>query len=222
MQEEKEKSSLFTINSNNKEFTARHQSIFEQLNVAELNRLNDQKNRNTNTPDVRSSTAADIKTQKALTNQFRGQKSIFKKPAVPLRKALAARRIPDHCVNPHKWTKYSLDDVKSEHTSERGNAAAAMAFLKEIESRKEKEEMDLEPADKKIVFQKSVIVQNKMDDDREEEKMRFRSSKVIMPEYVVGQKVKTEKKKTSAKPSSSGKELKLAHLMEDDDDGDDE
>lgn len=218
MPEEKNASSaLFTIGSDNKDFAARQKSIFDQLNVAELNRINEQKNKITEPTITEDTEEVTVTTQKSITNQFRGQKSIFKTPSIPLRKALASSRIPDHCVNPHKWTKYSLEDVKSEDMSERSNTAAAFAFLKEIESRKGNIQMETSDVEKKIVFQKSVMVQHKLEDGREEEKTRFKSSKLIMPEYLVGQKIKNEKKKRSTKSKNPTKQLKLDHLMEEGD-----
>lgn len=216
MPEEKYASStLFSIGSDNKDFAARQKNIFDQLNVAELNRINEQKSKITEPTNSEDIEEADVKTEKSITKQFRGQKSIFKTPSIPLRKALASSRIPDHSVNPHKWTKYSLEDVKSEDMSERSNTAAAFSFLKEIESRKGKAEMETSNLEKKIVFQKSVMVQHKLEDGQEEEKTRFKSSKLIMPEYIVGQKIKNEKKKRSTKSKNPTKQLRLDHLMED-------
>lgn len=206
---------LFSINSDNQDFAARQKDVFAQLNVAEMNRINEQKSKAAESSSSEDIAEVNTRTQRARTKAFRGQKSIFKTPAVPLRKSLAASRIPDYRMHPHKWTRYSLEDVD---TSERSNTAAAMSFLKEIESRKSEGEMETD-GEKKIVFRKSVIAKSKLEDARDEETMRFRSSKVVMPEYVVGQKIKNDKKKRSTKNNSksSGKELKLDHLMEDED-----
>lgn len=211
-------SPLFSISSDSKDFAARQKSIFEQLNVAELNRFDEHKSKTPEPARAEEASFISAKTQKSLTSQFRGQKSIFKTPAIPLRKSLASSRIPDYCVNPHKWTRYSLEDVKNEDMSERSNTTAALSFLKEIERRKDKGDVKKADIEKKIVFQKSVIVQNKLDDAQEAEKMRFRSSKVIMPEYIVGQKIKNEKKKRSTKSKGPTRLLKLDHLMDEDED----
>lgn len=214
---------LFSINSDNVDFAARQNSIFEQLNVAELNRVNEPKPSYVESDSDEDSPMTNPIIQRQSKNQFFGQKNVFKTPKVPLKRALAASRIPDHLINPHKWTKYSLEDVTSEHMSERANTTAALSFLKELANRKEEAETDMGVVEKKIVFQKSVIVQNKLDDDGQEEKMRFRSTKVIMPEYVVGQKIKFEKKKRSTKAGknvAATKLLKLDHLMEEEDDAD--
>lgn len=215
-------STLFSINSDNEDFAARQRNIFAQLNVAEVNRINEQSTAGAESDSNNSSGGEDAEPthptpQKSITSHFRGRKSIFKTPSLPLKKSLAASRIPDYRKNPHKWTKYSLEDVD---TSERSNTAGALSFLKEIESRKAQNEMENDDGggEKKIVFQRSVTVKNKLDDGREEEKLRFRSSKVVMPEYVVGQKIKNLKnKKKGTKANSASKELRLDHLMEEED-----
>lgn len=217
--EQNNSSSLFSINSDNKDFAARQKDIFAQLNVAEMNRINDQQSKTTESESSRSYVEdKSEKTEKTIPKQFRGQKSIFKTPSIPLRRSLAASRIPDYRKNPHKWTKYSLEDVKNEDMSERSNTAAALSFLKEIESRKEQEQEMETDGEKKIVFQKSVVIQKKLSDEKDEEKLRFRGSKVVMPEYVVGQKIKNAKKKKSTKTASATKELKLDHLMQEEED----
>lgn len=144
-------------------------------------------------------------------------------------------------VNPHKWKKYSLDDVD---TSDRTNTAAAFAFLQEIEARKAKEaeaESD-EPMDTsgKIVFNtrkrsnqdgvptfnqsahlKSALEPAESDAADNVEKSVLKGSKVQMPEYIIGKKPAGDKKRKDrpAKDSNkaSGAALKLDHLLDQDD-----
>lgn len=124
-------------------------------------------------------------------------------------------------------------------TSDKSNTAAAFAFLKEIEDRKSSEnELDCEDDNQgdKIVFNtrkrahnttnfnKSVHLKSAIDDeviDPAIDLPKMKGSKVVMPEYVIGQK--KERKKSSGKNSTEGTEkkssgmLKLEHLFEDDD-----
>uniref|UniRef100_A0A1B0CY55 U5 small nuclear ribonucleoprotein TSSC4 n=1 Tax=Lutzomyia longipalpis TaxID=7200 RepID=A0A1B0CY55_LUTLO len=133
-------------------------------------------------------------------------------------------------VNPGKWTKYSLDDVD---TSEHTNTAAAFAFLAECEQRRRDEkapgdemEVEGEPAEK-VVFKKSTKLRRAVEEAQkdcstssEDQSPKFRASKVVMPEYVIGQAaVKKDRKKKPQKSAERGKELKLDHLFEDEEDG---
>lgn len=197
---------LFSICGSNEEFSARQKNVFDQLNTLETNRFNSANsffNEANDLPTIN-------RMQRRITKQFRGKESIFKKP----------NKIPDYCVHPHKWTKYSLEDVRSEDMSERGNTAAAMSFLKEIKKRKENEnDTDTDTnVGEKIVFKKSIALKSSKSDVQtlEEGEKSFRNSKVVMPEYVIGQKVKKQKNKKQSEIRSSSKQLKLDHLLEED------
>lgn len=157
-------------------------------------------------------------------------------------------------MNPHKWKKYSLDDAD---ISDRTNTSAAFAFLAEIEKRKDAEEekrarenqMDVDDsACEKIVFKKqqsnsrdhrkpsfnqSVPLQKEIERrDRGEEtgeKAILKGSKVVMPEYVIGQKVqKTNKRKISAESTGSSKKSDgknrptLQHLFDEEEEEDED
>lgn len=142
-------------------------------------------------------------------------------------------------ANPHKWKKYSLSDAD---TSDRTNTAAAFEFLREIEERKRNEEaaadddsMDTSEGDdgnKKIVFKQrrrvdlvtkfnqSVTLKAQLGEsasgEEGTEKAVLKGSKVVMPEYVIGQKVAKEKrvnkKRTDGKVDQN--KLKLKHLFD--------
>lgn len=154
-------------------------------------------------------------------------------------------------VNPHKWKKYTLDDTD---TSERTNAAAAFDFLREIENRKRArgdidvdgslrdvdDEMDGSTPGK-IVFKtrkrapnaaattfnssmplKAIVEGGSA--ETEDQRPVLRGCKVVMPEYVVGQRVTREKKVATVakeKVAAPQKVLKLGHLFEDEDDDSD-
>lgn len=139
-------------------------------------------------------------------------------------------------MNPHKWKKYSLDDAD---ISDKSNTSAAFAFLKEIEDRKSSEnELDCDDGSQedKIVFNarkrvhtgakfnKSVHLKSIVNDESTDPAIdlpKMKGSKVVMPEYVIGQK--KERKKSTGKSSATGADkkasevLKLNHLFEDED-----
>lgn len=146
-------------------------------------------------------------------------------------------------VNPHKWKKYSLSDAD---TSDRTNTAAAFEFLREIEERKRNEavgggadgdSMDTSEldggGDQKIVFKQrrrsdlstkfnqSVSLKAQLGDSASDdgaEKAVLRGSKVVMPEYVIGQKVAKEKRvKQRSTSKADQNKLKLNHLFDEDD-----
>lgn len=194
---------------------------------------------------------------KVVSRRFQGRESIFKRPAAPIGKCLKPRRAPDYqvrltaCgnrhqvthvivfqVNPHKWKKYSLSDAD---ISDRTNTSAALAFLKEIEKRKDSQddpnddEMDAHitfkrsAASKAPKFQRSIALRGAMESSQTEDDADTRpilkGSKLQMPEYVIGQKSSKNKKRrgTSSKaPTTDVSEcrntLKLQHLMEEEDD----
>lgn len=200
------KDGLFAINSNNQEFAQRQKNVFDQLNTITCNLTNSEQGDDSEHLDVVD------RTQRKITKQFRNRESIFKRPHVPVR--TQSKKIPDHCLNPHKWTKYSLEDVRNEDMSERGNTSAAMSFLKELADRKEKTETSEEPETSKIVFRKNLINSSNIRTSKyDPDEIIFRNSKVIMPEYVVGQKIKKTKKKKESEVRSSSTQLKLDHLL---------
>lgn len=137
-------------------------------------------------------------------------------------------------VNPHKWKKYSLLDAD---ISDRTNTSAAFAFLQEIEKRKDvMEDPDDDEMDGKITFKRkaankapkfrrstplqNAIESSQPEDDDVDARPILKGSKVLMPEYVIGQKSKDKKRKatssiTSGEGASECKNtLKLQHLME--------
>lgn len=154
-------------------------------------------------------------------------------------------------MNPHKWKKYSLDDAD---ISDRTNTSAAFAFLAEIEKRKDVEEekrsqehqMDVDDSPSgKIVFKKqnsskeyrkpsfnqSVPLRKEMErrETNEEtgEKAVLKGSKVVMPEYVIGQKIQKQNKRkvnteSTADSKKSGKSgPTLQHLFDEEEEDED-
>ncbi|XP_022914202.1 U5 small nuclear ribonucleoprotein TSSC4 [Onthophagus taurus] len=155
--------------------------------------------------------------EKSSMKTYKGKKSIFKTPEAPIRRCLPSRRRPDYQINPKKWTKYTLNDVRDEDMSERANKSAALSFLKEIEKRKEEEETEKKCESESICFKKSAMISIEKNEDVE--KNIFENSKLVMPEYVIGEKVKKEKRGVKKENKGFGdKELKLSHLMQEDQD----
>lgn len=203
-------------------FSDRQKNLFDQLKRAE----DTNKNR-----IITNETPMDVTTLKNQSNKrkrsetketkyLQGRESIFKRPEQPLSKCLPRRHVPDFKKNPHKWTKYSLDDVSSEDTSEQGNTNAALSFLREIEERKKSQLEDMDEDDNmKPRFNTSVMVRNKKNTE-DDEKLSFRGTKIVMPEYIIGQKKKSAKKTVTVKNESKTKqkEIKLDHLDEYEDD----
>ncbi|KZC12132.1 PREDICTED: protein TSSC4 [Dufourea novaeangliae] len=175
------------------------------------------------------------------TRRFRGKESIFKRPEGPAPRA-ANRNIPDYHKNPHKWMKYSLGDVSNDDMTEQSNTRAALSFLKELRARRSiyqieaAEKMDVndltstEHDQTKIIFKSKKVKTNSEIEFKKPEsniqktqnepiivdhddKPIFRSSKIIMPEYVVGQKQKKKSKKDKpVQKINRLKQLKLDHL----------
>lgn len=201
---------------------------------------------NTDSLRNKSSTSRDEK-RKRETKRFRGRESIFKRPEGRAPHA-SFRGVPDYHKNPHKWTKYSLGDVSNEDMTEQSNMQAAMSFLRDLKARRKRErteesdEVDIEscsssvqdcdkttferkkrPSTSQIVFKKP---QTKETEEviviESDEKPIFRSSKIILPEYVIGQKPKKIPK--LIRPVVKGdrlKGLRLDHLEELDKEEDD-
>ena len=120
-------------------------------------------------------------------------------------------------------------------TSDRTNSYAALSFLKEIEEQKRGKDEEAEEKDVKVTFNKSIKLKKKVEEEKTDntEKSVARGSKILMPEYVIGQKIKKDKKKMSfggrssknseaIKSQKSSKELKLGHLMEEEDEEEDD
>ncbi|XP_011313811.1 protein TSSC4 [Fopius arisanus] len=162
------------------------------------------------------------KRRRTETRQFKGQESIFKRPELP--SPFADKNIPDYLRNPHKWAKYSLADISNEDMSDMNNTQAALSFLNGLRARRLKEhainmEIEESPTISKVTFKKpwgggprALVIQD------EKEKPVFRGSKIVLPEYVIGQR--TMKKGRKEKPLEKfdrNKQLKLQHLEEEED-----
>lgn len=208
----------------NSEFLNRQKSVFEMLDAVAKDNEKIVQLQPSLKREAHCERNKPSKRQKHDTRQFRGKESIFKRPEAPP-PARFLRNVPDYRRNPQKWTKYTLSDVSQDDMSDQSNTAAAMSFLRELKAKKKSEQMAMDTEVKAITFKKpSSFIPNSVPTDDQDNKDKyetpsFRSSKLIMPEYVIGGK-KTPKRITStSKPSNpkpSLKEIKLDHLVEDD------
>lgn len=208
-------------------FQDRQKSLFNQLKDAE-DQYSFSKTNKAVPQDYGTIDRYTYKKLKHEMKQFRGRESIFKRPEANIRECLRAKTIPDHIKNPQKYKYYSLADVTPEQMSDSTNTATALALIREMEEKEAAEsKMEHDSEDdifKKPTFHMSSALRKK---PVTEEKAIFKSSKVVMPEYVVGVTRKKEKKNIEVKvkknksqnSEDSGKkiELKLDHLFEEDD-----
>lgn len=103
------------------------------------------------------------------------------------------------------------------------NTSAAFSFLKELEDRKQNESLmdcdeDTGSSSKKIVFKKSVKLRPKeVETDPQLNTKKIQSTKIVMPEYVVGekrQKPKKDRKPKEHQSAAASSSLRLSHLDE--------
>ncbi|XP_008559335.1 protein TSSC4 [Microplitis demolitor] len=218
----------------NSAFYNRQQALFDQLSQAEKNCKKDQ-----STPIDTSEFEREKfrrppppgKRRKNEARQFRGKESIFKQASLP--SPFSDRSIPDYHKNPHKWMRYSLDDVADADMSEKNNTRAALSFLKELKARKLKDELNEQSSmqvddDKSTGMSSSTsssIIKFKKPKCKEQSFTEivepdnapiFIGSKIILPEYVVGQKPinKSKKDKKNFVKVDRSKQMKLDHLQE--------
>ncbi|XP_071447271.1 U5 small nuclear ribonucleoprotein TSSC4 [Hetaerina americana] len=226
----------FFVKGGGSAFSNRQKDIFGQLVDAEKETTEKQRDNKVvymKNDDEHPVMDIDIsKPPRRQCKKFRGKESIFKVPDVPpLFKPTA---IPDFKRNPHKWVRYDLGDVSQDDMSEQANRSAAMSFFHELDERKKRQNEDDDnfgECPKPITFRdpkksSSILLEKEKlitKVDEEEGKPHFRSSKLIMPEYIVGEKKPKKKMKREVKAGSSDETkksqsgtVKLGHLVDDD------
>lgn len=205
--------------------TALDQSRSKPYTVNALERANNSRHGNTQqVMNYRQGRSVEVgnEPEDEKLRRLRGKESIFKKPELPIARCLKPRKTPDYQMNPHKWKKYSLSDVD---ISDQTNSAAALSFLREMDAQRETEadDVDIEAGGgHKIEFKKKSklnrnLKQLKQDEveDVELDKPQLRGSKLIMPEYVIGQKpARKSKNQQSTRQSRAAGKLQLSHLEE--------
>ncbi|KAM0728472.1 U5 small nuclear ribonucleoprotein TSSC4 [Formica fusca] len=241
-------SANFILRGGDAAFANRQRLLFDQLSIAENSCNKRVRSEVDDEMDEceRNLISRDDQKQKRETKKFRGKESIFKRPEGPAPRT-NFRNIPDYHRNPHKWVKYSLDDVSSEDMTERSNMQAAMSFLKELKARRENEEddeceekMDIEfesdsqdsvqfKSKKRTSTSIQIRFRKPQTKDAEENSettvtdstLVFKSSKIILPEYVVGQRPKKiSKQNRPVVKVDRSKQLRLDHLQEPDEEED--
>lgn len=212
----------FYVTSEDNDFSNRLKNTFSMLDAV----VAEKEEKDCSNKSTIAQIIINAKSQRLQTKQFRGKESIFKRPEAPPPRRIN-RNIPDYKRNPHKWKKYTLGDVSEEEMSEKSNTAAAMSFLAELKSRKS-EGMDVDEETSKIVYNNPVKAVKSNPEivkispcgyPTESEGSCYKGSKLIMPEYVVGQKRSGKKNAKCSDPMVKGalvsKEIKLSHLNED-------
>ncbi|XP_050524596.1 uncharacterized protein LOC126896139 [Daktulosphaira vitifoliae] len=205
------KDSLTSVLSECEEFQAKRTNLFAVLDQAEKDLESKiPKAAVIDTHDILNGRVERNRSNRSLTKQFRGKSSLFAKPDIPPWRILEKNKMPDYKLHPHKWTKYSLADVNE--MNDKSNAAAAFAFLKEMKTRKiENTEENLEKGTK-IVFKR---VEKSKEEDL---KPFYKSSKLVMPEYEFGKKIKKKKTVSDRKINSNTiTTIKLGHLIDEED-----
>lgn len=202
----------------------RQKSLFNTLKEAEAQYSFSKSNKVNDAPCYGGE--VDKRTYRKLKHemkQFRGKESIFKRPEASIKDCLRAKTIPDYIKNPKRWVYYSLEDVTQDQMSEKTNTATALALMQKLEQETVKPDMEIDSDDalfKKPIFQVSSTVKKPV--SVPDEKTVFKNNKIIMPEYVVGQKVPKKEKKARKLPKKSTDSdakkasLVLNHLFEDD------
>lgn len=216
----------FFVKSGDESFVYRQKNIFDKLTVAEKERNErqqeaDHQGQNNNSLSTRKYTLS-LRRVRSEMKQFKRKESIFTRPVAPPPR-FKSRGVPDYHRNPHKWIKYSLEDVSQEDMSDQSNTAAALSFLKEIRERKRQQGMAVEDkAPEHITFKQPKNKTKLISQHDAITRPSFRSSKLIMPEYIVGMGKKKDKKKHDKHdhlPPNENitSEIKLQHLTEEDD-----
>lgn len=109
------------------------------------------------------------------------------------------------------------------------NTTAAFNFLRQIEEQKQKQNDEDEAGSSKIVFKKSVKLKPRQEPDELDPQLdlkKAQGNKIVMPEYVVGEKRQSRRPTRSDLPKSrpestkTSRQLQLSHLNEDEDDED--
>ena len=115
-------------------------------------------------------------------------------------------RTPDYIQNPHKWTKYNLEDTPE--VNDRNNKCIALSVMNELNSRKldEKEIMDDSDNDQKIIFKKPCKDNKNLDNNSSTSNNSSESN-------ISKDVIETEKETKKKIKKSSKSEIKLDHLL---------
>ncbi|KAL0270986.1 UNVERIFIED_CONTAM: hypothetical protein PYX00_008238 [Menopon gallinae] len=214
----------FLIKNGGTDFMNRQKNLFDVLSVVEketsLSRASSDEYMEVEEGQTKNS-------RRKRTKRFRGKESMFKVPMDPPPRSLKVQKSWRNGPGPvrrGRWIKYSLADVSDYDLSNEGNTAAALSFLKTLRERKALEAKKKEAEEKvednsKHLFKPSSEKEEKSESNEgtTEKKSVFVNSKLIMPEYVVGQSKKVKKNVCKNANREKTKEVHLDHIHFEDD-----
>ncbi|XP_045495762.1 uncharacterized protein LOC123694380 [Colias croceus] len=202
-------------------FYERQKSLFNTLKDAEEQYSFSKSNKASESQDYGVIDKQRYRKLKREMKQFRGRESIYKRQDANIRECLRSKTVPQYMKDPQNWVYYSLSDVTPDQMSESTNTATALAFIREMEDRDTDNFLTVTDETgavfKKPMFQISKTIKSNAE---VEQKVAFKSSKLIMPEYVVGvtrNKRKNQNKVNKIVENSDNEkkaELKLNHLYD--------
>ncbi|XP_034942804.1 protein TSSC4 [Chelonus insularis] len=230
----------FVLRGGGSDFSHKQKTLFDELLQAEKKYKKDQTatvNYNDYDSNASHSSRHTGKSKHGKIRQFQGRESIFKRqgPSISFRRD---NTIPDYHKHPHKWTKYSLEDVQNNDMTDNTNTNVALSFLQELRARNSQcEENDIKMSideqtendvstssdsikSTPIVFKKPFPKRNEQKQvtvPADNKSSVFKGSKVILPEYVVGERPKinkTKKPKKIASDENCHQQIKLDHLKD--------
>ena len=242
-----EKEKPYQLQSTSDGFQSRSKDIFANLDSIADTKSKIKRNDNDDYDEKRQhqnrSRSPPSRDEKRYSKEFKGRESIFRTPNEsgwppsrsddrrPRSSQNRHRRggpskVPDHVINPKKYTKYDLSDVSKEQMTDRSNTRAAFDFLNQLKTRNENEDDEKcqEVDEGKISFKKPIKKSN-ISSEASSSNVVKDGVKRVMPECVVGmkrslEKSKTEFSSTSKKSKSSKNKIALSHLDDDEEDSD--
>ena len=219
-----EKAPSFSLVGTDTGFSSRSQDVFSSLATIEAKHGAFQKAATSTTrqrQDNEKLMKSDPRVEEALQ---RNKPNVFKRPREFARPA--RKRAPDFRDHPERWTKYDLSDVPGDQMTERSNTAAAMDFLNA--QRKRNEEMDGvdDTSECTIQFKKPTTKVSRQTSHAKRgsdtSDVAFGNSKLVMPEYVVGQSASKRRQTSRVTGQVKCDAVGLGHLTHSDDQVEDE
>lgn len=237
-----EKEKPYQLQSTSDGFQSRSKDIFANLDSIADTKSKIKRNDNDDHDEKRKhrSRSPPSRDEKRYSKEFKGRESIFRTPnesGWPPSRSDDRRprsshnrhrrggpsKVPDHVINPKKYTKYDLSDVSKEQMTDRSNTRAAFDFLNQLKKRNDNEDDEKcqEVDEGKISFKKPI--KKSHSSEASSSNVVKDGVKRVMPECVVGMKRSLEKSKTelsSTSKKSSKNKIALSHLDDDEEDSD--
>ncbi|KAK2170033.1 hypothetical protein NP493_1167g00014 [Ridgeia piscesae] len=217
--------SPFRLSGTDTGFSSRSKDVFSTLETIEAKHDAFQKASAKSTSRTRDAGAL-IKDDPVVDDPLpRKRPNAFKRPrgCPPPRR----RGTPDYRQHPERWTKYDLSDVQADQMSERSNTAAALDFLNTQRKRREESD-DVDDADHGTIQFKKPTTKAPCQTaglgkrNAETTDTAFGNSKLVMPEYIVGQSAskKRHTKQTTGQVKCDA--VGLGHLTHSDDEAEED